>query len=154
MRLLTKICVFTLILSCLYFPQVKYVSHSPTPPKPVYASQTIEKPVVVEVVKEWTKEDTMRVIDLKAWQYDVDATLLKRIIECESGGDMASTTIQSRHYKDGIREQSFGLVQIHLPSNPDMTYEQAIDPNFSIDYLAKQLSKGRGYLWTCYRMLK
>jgi hypothetical protein len=38
--------------------------------------------------------------------------------------------------KKGDRELSWGLVQIHLPTNPNVKKEQATDPEFSIKYLA------------------
>ncbi len=93
-------------------------------------------------------------IKVKGIQYDVSQELMKEIINCESSG---STTIQSKHiYKTNkygpinTREQSYGLVQIHLPAHPDITKEQAIDPEFSIDFLAKNLSQGKGKMWSCY----
>ena len=52
----------------------------------------------------------------------------------------------------GQREQSFGLVQIHLPAHRTITKEQALDPEFAIDFLAKNLAQGRGTMWSCYKM--
>lgn len=81
------------------------------------------------------------------------------IIHCESQG---STTIQSNHrystyvpkgYQVGDREQSFGLVQIHLPAHPNITKEQAINPEFAIEFLAKNLKAGRASMWTCAKTL-
>lgn len=79
------------------------------------------------------------------------------IINCES---QWSTTIQSNHryttnaprgYKPGDREQSYGLVQIHLPAHPHITKEQATDPEFAIEFLAKNIKDGRQGMWTCAR---
>lgn len=85
---------------------------------------------------------------------------MDRVIACESG---YNPTIQSHHrYKTdrphegvraGEREQSFGLVQIHLPAHPNVSYQEAIDPEFAVDFLAKNLSQGRGGAWTCYNQL-
>jgi hypothetical protein len=82
------------------------------------------------------------------------------VIECES---QFNPTIQSHHvytetnvppgYDAGDREQSFGLVQIHLPAHPSISKAQALDPEFAIDFLAKNLHGGRGAMWTCYRHL-
>ena len=82
------------------------------------------------------------------------------IISCESGW---STDIQSNHrytatnapkgYKPGDREQSYGLVQIHLPAHPHISKEQAKDPEFAIEFLAKNVAKGKQGMWTCARQI-
>ena len=81
------------------------------------------------------------------------------IIGCESG---FVSDIQSNHrytaenvpvgYQVGDREQSWGLVQIHIPVH-DVTIEQAIDPEFAIDFMAKNMSEGRTSWWTCAKQL-
>jgi hypothetical protein len=87
----------------------------------------------------------------KSAEYGVDPVVMIDVIRCESG---FIEDVQSRlYYKTGGREQSYGLVQIHLPHHPTVTYEQAIDPEFAIDFLARHLSEGKGYLWTCHRNL-
>jgi len=80
------------------------------------------------------------------------------IISCES---QWSTAIQSNHryhegntpkgYNVGTREQSYGLVQIHLPAHPSITKEQATDPEFAVDFLAKNIAAGRASMWSCYK---
>jgi hypothetical protein len=82
------------------------------------------------------------------------------IIACESGW---STDIRSNHryhagnvpkgYKVGDYEQSYGLVQIHLPAHPHITKEQATDPEFAIDFLARNVAKGKANMWTCARTI-
>lgn len=82
------------------------------------------------------------------------------IINCESNFE---PTIQSRHtyhernvpkgFKVGDREQSFGLVQIHLPAHPNISREQAINPEFAVDFLAKSIKDGRIGMWSCARDL-
>ena len=82
---------------------------------------------------------------------------MNKVVNCESG---YVVDIQSNHrYKKdrphegvvkGQQEQSFGLVQVHLPAHPSVSLEQAIDPEFAIDFLAKNLAKGRGTMWSCY----
>ena len=79
------------------------------------------------------------------------------VVACES---QYVIDIQSKHrYKKdrphegvykGQREQSFGLVQVHLPAHPTVSKEQAIDPEFAIDFLAKNLAQGRGAMWSCW----
>lgn len=86
--------------------------------------------------------------------YKVDPLSMERTIKCESN---ASTTRQSEHLDPtgpNGREDSWGLVQIHLPSHPTITREQAIDPDFAIDFMAKHFAKGeavRDQMWTCYK---
>src|SRR3990167_7577001 len=90
--------------------------------------------------------------------YNVSEATMMRIVECESNfiEDAQSTHTYKRDrpelgVKKGEREKSYGLVQVHLPSHPNITYEQAIDPDFSLNFLALNLSEGRGYLWTCFK---
>lgn len=95
------------------------------------------------------RECLEEMVDKYAEKYSVSAEQMKTVIACESGWD---TDIQSQHInKQGEQEQSFGLVQIHLPSHPLVTYEQATDPEFSLDFMARAFSEGEQSMWTCYR---
>ena len=95
-----------------------------------------------------------------AKEYGVSAYVMESIISCESGWN---PSIQSRHtysatnvprgYKVGDREQSFGLVQIHAPAHPHVSREQATDPEFAIDFLARNIAVGRASMWSCYNQL-
>ncbi len=92
----------------------------------------------------------------KAEEYGVSAQNMLAVIGCES---KFNPTIQSQHYYTeknvpkgynvGDREQSFGLVQIHLPAHPNVTKEQATDPEFAVDFLARNI-KTNPNMWTCY----
>lgn len=96
-------------------------------------------------------------VQVKAAEYNVSPVLMEKIITCESGWD---TTVQSKHVyttdrpkegvKKGQRELSFGLSQIHLPAHRDITKAQATDPEFAIDFLAKNVAKGKGSMWSCF----
>lgn len=44
--------------------------------------------------------------------------------------------------------QSVGLVQIYLPSHPNITREQALDPTWALNWLADELKADRAYNWT------
>lgn len=72
----------------------------------------------------------------------VNPKIVRAIIKCESGYNPNAV---------GDGGKSFGLVQIHLPSHPNITKEQAVNPEFAIKYLTSELSAGRGKAWTCYR---
>ena len=50
----------------------------------------------------------------------------------------------------GDNGNSFGLVQIHRPSHPHITQEQAFDVHFSVKFLCDNLVAGRGSMWTTY----
>lgn len=105
------------------------------------------KEVLVEARVDWTPERINLEIENKAQEYGVSASEMKRVIKCESNG---STTIQSYHTKNGVREESYGLVQIHLPSHKHITKEQATEPAFAIDFMAQQFAAGNQRLWSCY----
>ena len=117
---------------------------------PIVYAQAEEAPrvILIEAEIEWTPERIEKEIDEQAEKYGVSASEMKRVIKCES---MGSTTIQSRHIrKDGTREQSFGLVQIHLPAHPTVTKEQAIDPQFAVEWMAKNFAEKRQKMWSCF----
>lgn len=98
-----------------------------------------------------------KLVQLKAAEYSVSAPLMEKMITCESKWD---TTIQSKHLYQynkkrlgivkGTRERSFGLVQINIDWNPQVTEKQAKDPVFAVDYLAKKLKQGKGDEWSCF----
>jgi hypothetical protein len=95
----------------------------------------------------------------KAKEYGVSAQSMLAVIDCESRFE---PEIQSHHtyternvprgYKVGDREQSYGLAQIHLPAHPAVTKEQALDPEFAIDFMAKNM-KSNPNMWSCYRIV-
>lgn len=63
---------------------------------------------------------------------DVDPEIVSRTIYCES----MWYNIQSGYVNEaGIREDSWGLAQIHLPSHPSISREEALDPYFSIRFI-------------------
>lgn len=84
---------------------------------------------------------------------------VKKVIDCETRGTW-DPKIQSGHFYSfsdpskgivkGEQEQSFGLVQIHLPAHPSISYEQATDPYFAIDFLVSEWKEGRQRQWTCW----
>ena len=47
---------------------------------------------------------------------------------------------------------SFGLFQIHLPSHPSVTRDQALDPEWAVEWAAQKF-KIDPSIWTCYRNL-
>lgn len=51
----------------------------------------------------------------------------------------------------GTQEKSYGICQIHLPDHPTITYEQAINPEFCVDFMAKKFSEGKQSMWMGYQ---
>lgn len=88
-------------------------------------------------------------IDIKATQWGVSPVIMNKVVYCESHYDVL---IQSGYYHKGIRENSWGLVQIDLDYN-SVTKKQAQDPDFALDFLGRNLKEGKGNMWTCYRQL-
>lgn len=84
-----------------------------------------------------------------ASQYGVSAENMRKTIHCESS--MLPTA--KGDFRNG-KPTSFGLSQIHLPAHPEITEEQAYNPVFAVEFMAKEFSEGNSKIWTCARMLK
>lgn len=134
-------------------------------PKPnVVSGQDEEKIEVtnVKVIREYEEKPELRKYDnliLKySEEYDVSFALMSAIMDAENKNripDLQSSlkynfTKTSLGIYYGEREYSFGLVQINLHYNPHITMEQATDPEYSIKFLAKELSLGHHSKWGAY----
>lgn len=82
------------------------------------------------------------------------------VVDCESqyvydgqSQHRYTATNVPKGYQVGDREESWGLVQIHLPAHPTISKEQANDPEYAAEFLARNLKAGRGSMWTCYSIL-
>ena len=106
-------------------------------------------PVMIEVAINWTPERIHKEVVKDAEAYGSSVKKMEAIIHCESQG---STTIQSLHYDGKKRENSWGLVQIFLDAHKDITKEQALNPEFAIDYLAKNLAHHTDK-WSCEKLI-
>lgn len=106
-----------------------------------YTAEPVEEIIHLDEQK---PEDIPSLVDYYADKYGVSKDVMHTVVNCESGYKPQAV---------GDSGQSFGLVQIHMPSwGGAITPEQANDPDFALNFLAEKLSEGRGYLWTCYRM--
>lgn len=120
------------------------------------------EPIEVEVKLEvhYSIEKVQEIYKEAAARYGVSESKMLVTMRCESRGGVYN--IQSEHkytFSDpvrgiyfGGREMSYGPSQIHLPDHPYVTYEQAIDPYFAADFMAKAFASGNANWWTCYRM--
>ena len=95
-------------------------------------------------VSKWQPQTVEQAVKVYGDKYGVNEDLLNYIIKCESGFNISSV---------GDKGKSFGLVQIHLPSHPEVTKQQALDFNFAVEFLSKNIAEGKADMWTCYRNL-
>lgn len=93
------------------------------------------------------KETVQEMISRKATEMDVDPKLALRIANCESSFVPQQSKIINP--RTGEREKSFGIWQIHIPSHPDVSIEQAMDPEWSTDWAMPRL-KDNPNLWSCF----
>ncbi len=94
--------------------------------------------------------DINDLITKDAEKYGVSRKKLYDTLDCESA-HFQDVTIQSGYYKkDGTRERSYGISQINLDAHTDISYEQAIDPEWAIDYAARSFAEGKASQWSCY----
>ena len=95
-----------------------------------------------------------------ARKWGVNHDMMYRIVGCETGWQFDHTMRSLATYKDGTRENSWGLAQWHLPAKnvtkdgQVITKEIATDPHQSLDAMAWHISEGRAGLWSCYHILK
>jgi len=95
------------------------------------ASTTVEKAVYDIPHTQKATSDVIVYLYEEANKAGLDGDKIAHTIYCES----MFYNIQSGVVKDGVREPSFGLAQIHLPSHPTVTVEQALDPYFAVDFI-------------------
>jgi hypothetical protein len=110
-----------------------------------HAEAPVQEYTVPEIKTEWTTDEVKELVNVYADKYGVSRATLQFVVSCESGYDYKAI---------GDGGKSFGAVQIHNPSHPTITREQAYDADFALNFLAENVSKGKGSMWTCYRKLK
>ena len=90
-------------------------------------------------------------IRLYADKYNVSFQKMYNTVDKETNGTF-NPIIQSQVKYDfssakrgivqGTQEMSYGLAQIHLPDHKNISYEQATDIDFSLDFMAHEYSLG------------
>lgn len=108
------------------------------------AVTTVDMGLFVPKLTKVERNDINRIIERKAFSYGLNPILMAEIVDCESGFNLKAEHISTK-------ERSYGLVQINTLVH-DVTIEQATDPEFAIEFLAKHLKEGKGdTMWvTCY----
>lgn len=100
--------------------------------------------------KIWTQKMVKELAIEQAEKYGLHKKRFLATLECENHFNAKG---QSEHYYKGKREESYGAVQINLPSHPSITKEMAEDPEFAISFMAQKWSVGEASLWSCYKIL-
>lgn len=75
-------------------------------------------------------------------KYNLDEDKFLWVVGCES-------SFNPKAVGDGGK--SFGAAQIYLPAHPEITEEQAKDPHWALDWMAKEWQAKRERKWTCAR---
>lgn len=103
------------------------------------------QPSPIEIKGSVDKEAIKALIMSEAEKAGYQAPLFAiRVAQCESSLNPSAV---------GDHGQSYGMWQIHLPSHPDITKEQALDPEWSTKWAMEQMAAGRARIWTCARIL-
>jgi soluble lytic murein transglycosylase-like protein len=89
-------------------------------------------------------EDLVPLAKAVALKHGLNQELFMKVINCESSFNPNAV---------GDNGHSYGLAQINLPAHPEVSKEQATDPNFALGWMANQWEQGRQDEWTCYRNL-
>lgn len=121
----------------------------------------LEEPKVVQIEVVYTKERLKELAHEIAVEHGVSPQVMKNVVTCENdtwdpkrqSELLYSFTDSSRNIYIGELERSFGLAQIHLPDHPTISKAEATDPIFALTFMAKNLAKGKGSMWTCYRKI-
>lgn len=134
-----------------------------TPTVPYIEEMVLLAPETVEakeeVPVEWTPEYAEQFAREVARKYEINEERFVETLECESM-HFRDPKIQSGHYKNGVRENSWGYAQFNLPTDlmtadgRIITYEIAVNPAEAIDAAAYQFSIGNAKRWSCYKALK
>ena len=93
-------------------------------------------------IKKETQSEIETLISYYSNKHQVNEDEMLATAKCESGLNISAI---------GDGGLSIGIVQIHLPAHPEITKEQALNPVFSIDFMAKEFKKGNQWKWTCWR---
>lgn len=106
-------------------------------------AEEIETEPLTPPVINYTTNQIESLVNVYADKYDVPRSTMQKVVSHESS--YVWDTV-------GDNGTSFGVAQIHLPDHSDITKKQAMDPNYSLDWMAKNIKAGKGQMWTGYRV--
>ena len=93
----------------------------------------------IPVAEAQVREPTLQEIATEvAREYEIPTSTLFNLVYSESRWVSTSTSSTG----------DYGLVQINLKYNPDVTEEEALDPVFALHFAASRIKKGSEHLWT------
>lgn len=131
-------------------PAVTYDDYAP----PVAYASVLTAPVAL-VVKEPEALSTTTIealVRTTEAQYGLTDSFYNTL-KCESAGwQNKQSQVPHAAGPNGL-EDSWGVVQIHLPDHPDVTRAQALDPSFAVPWAAQVFKEGDAHLFTCYNNL-
>lgn len=134
-----------LIVSALIVASVLLFANPARATAPVAPIRPVER---VLTCQEW--------IPIKAAKHGLNADMQARLYQTLSRESAGFTARQSQipnpNGPNG-REDSWGCAQIWLPAHPSVTRAQALNPEFAVDFAARNFSQGRASMWTEYRKL-
>lgn len=124
-------------------------------PAKLIAEDVVESPCMYQ---ESNRDCVKRLVDIYAKEYHVSGKKMFQTLENENKTFDFDLQSGLRYKKGnrwkkpaGSREQSFGVAQIHLPDHPDITKDEATDPEFSVEFMAKQFALGNQRQWMGYQ---
>lgn len=124
--------LYLLLVSSLLVPLPTYSYALPTPLDVTLESLPHESAET---------EANIRYLFMRAYAAGKDPVPMVKTIYCESQW----YNIQSGVITNGAQEESYGLAQIHLPSHPHITKEQALTPEFAIDFMVEHFDEVTWY---------
>ena len=111
---------------------------------------------VYDAKSEWMTEELKSLVVATAQNRGLKVQKFLATAECEvkkRPDNSWDYKAQSDHISGNKRENSWGLWQINLDWNPDVTKEQAQDPIWSTEWAAHEWTNGNAFLWSCYNIL-
>lgn len=99
--------------------------------------------VRAEEQRQLSKSEISALIWRTAHEHGIDGNAFYGVAKCES-------SLNPNAVGDG--DNSYGLFQIHIPSHPTVSIEEALDPHFAVEWSAKKF-KESPEIWTCYNLL-
>lgn len=108
------------------------------------APQPIVEDAIATLHKsDYTQGDIINLIALYSEKYQVNEFTVKQVVWHES---------HYNRFDIGDDGHAFGLAQINNVYHPNISKEQAQDPHFALDFIAKNIKDGNGKMWTGYRV--
>lgn len=126
---------------------------------PTFNPELLTIPIAHAEERIWTQEEVKQYATEIAEEFGLHKGRFLATLECEN---RFNTKGQSQHPNrqrmpewytpvgDPLKEQSFGVAMINLPSHPGITKEMSENPLFAIPWMAQKFVDGYAYFWTCW----